>query len=103
MAIQHRMDRALGGDLDTGKSADQALSNLASSPGGVFTLHIQDIVLHLKGKLVGIPIGTSAPVREPLNAAFLVAIEDLIAGLAGDRELPAELRHQLHRPAPARR
>ena len=45
------------------------------------------------GKM-GIAIGPAAAVRQPLNAAFLVAIEDFIAGLAGDSALPAEFRHR---------
>jgi hypothetical protein len=40
---------------------------------------------------MGIPIRTAASVGEPLNSTFLVAIEDLIASLAGDSELPAKL------------
>jgi hypothetical protein len=35
-------------------------------------------------------IRTAASVRQPLNAALLIAIEDLVAGLAGNAELPAE-------------
>ena len=51
-------------------------------------LHDQDIVLHLKGKLVGIPIGAPAPVGQPLHPAFLVTIEDPVAVL---REIPNSL------------
>ena len=89
------MNGAFGRNLDTGKSANQALSNLTSSPGGVLALHIQDIVFNLKRKLMGIVTGAPAPVGQPLNATFLVAIEDLVAGLAGERELSAEFRHRL--------
>jgi len=89
------MDGAFGGNLDTGKSADQALSNLTGTPGGVLALHVQDKVLHLKGQLVGLPKGTSAPIGQSLYPAFLVAIEDLVAGFAGDSELPAQFRHWL--------
>src|SRR5713101_2918410 len=95
VAIQHRMNGAFGRYRDTGEPADQALSDLTSTPGGVLALHVQDIVLHLKRKLVGIPIGTPASVGQPLNATFLIAIEDLITRLAGDRELSAEFRHRL--------
>src|SRR5260370_13154630 len=89
------MDGAFGGDLDPGEPADQALSNLTSSPGAVLALHIQDKVLHLKGKLMGIPIGTTASVGQPLNSTFLVTIEDLVAGLARNPKLSAEFRHRL--------
>jgi hypothetical protein len=61
----------------------------------VLPLNVQNVVLHLKRKLVGIAIGTPASVGEPVNAAFLIAIEDLVAGLAGDAKLPAKFRHRL--------
>ena len=55
----------------------------------------RDVVLDLKRKLVGIAIRTPASVGEPLNAAFLITIEDLVAGLAGNAKLPAKFRHRL--------
>src|SRR5712692_8850151 len=95
MAIQHRMDGTFGGNLDAGEPPDQALSDLTGAPAGVFTLNVQEVVLHLQGKLMGIAIGAPTPVAQPLNAAFLVAIEDLVARLAGNTKLPAEFRHRL--------
>jgi hypothetical protein len=89
------MDGAFGGDLDTGESPDQALPDFTGAPGGVLTLNVEDIVLHLKGKLMGIATGTSAPIRQPLNPAFLVAIEDLVASLARNPELSAGFCHGL--------
>ena len=44
---------------------------------------------------MGVAEGTAAPIGEPLNSALLVAIEDLVAGLAGNPELPAEFAHCL--------
>ena len=82
MAIQHRMDGAFGGNFDSGKPADQALPDLARAPTGMLALHVQDVVLHLKGKLVGVSIGTTAPVGQPLNPTLLIAIENFVAGLA---------------------
>src|SRR5215469_10783524 len=41
------------------------------------------------------PVGSSGAICEPLNPAVLVAAEDLVAGLAGDLELPAQPRHLL--------
>src|ERR1700740_1321505 len=95
MAIEHRMDGALGGDRNSGESAQQALANLAGTPAGVVALHILDEVFHLEGKLIGIAIGASASVRQPLHPAFLVAVEDLVTRLARDPKLPAEIRHLL--------
>src|SRR5882757_5109525 len=95
VAIEHGMDGAFGGDFDIGESADQALSDLTSAPAGVLALHIEDVVLNLKRELMGIPIGTPAPVGQTLNPALLVAIEELIPSFAGDPELSAEFRHGL--------
>src|SRR5215470_18087754 len=89
------MDGAFGGDGNSGEPARQALADFASAPAGMLTLHIQDVVLDLKWKLVRVTIGTSASVGEPVNAAFLVAIEDLVAGFARNPELPAQFRHAL--------
>ena len=36
-----------------------------------------------------------ASIGEALNAAFLIAIEDLIAGFARNPKLPAKFRHRL--------
>jgi hypothetical protein len=38
---------------------------------------------------MGVVMGPPASVCEPLNAAFLVTVEDLETGLTGDAELPA--------------
>src|ERR1041385_2769545 len=95
MAIEHGMDGAFGRQPDIREAADQALANLTSTPAGVLVLHVQDVVLHLKGKLVGIAIRTPASVRQPLDSALLIAIEDLVTGLARDPELPAQIGHGL--------
>jgi hypothetical protein len=58
-------------------------------------LYVPDEVFHLERKSVGVAIRASTSVREPLHAAFLITIEDLIAGLAGDAKLPAKFRHRL--------
>src|ERR1700685_635678 len=93
------MDGALGGNLDARESPDQALADFPSSPAGMLPLHVQDKVLHLKRQLIGIPIGTTASVSQPFDPAILVAIKDLVAGLAGDAELPAKFRQWLPRHA----
>src|SRR5215467_14815437 len=90
VAIEHRMNGAFGGDRNIGEPARQALADFASPPAGVLTFHIQDVVLDLKRKLVSVTIGTSASVRESVNAAFLVAIEDLVAGFARNPEILAQ-------------
>ena len=89
------MNGAFRRNVNSRKSPDQALSNLPRAPTGVLALHVQDVVLDLKRQLVRIVMGAPTSVGQPLNAAFLIAIEDLVAGLAGDTELPAKFRHRL--------
>jgi hypothetical protein len=101
VAIEHRMDGAFGGDGDTGEPARQALADFARAPAGMLTLHIQNVVLDLKGKSVRVTKGTPASVREPADPAFLVAIEDLVAGFARNPELPAQFRHGFTRQPPS--
>jgi hypothetical protein len=48
-------------------------------------LHIQDVVLHLKRKLMGVATGTTTSTGESLHAALLIAIDDLVPVL---REMP---------------
>src|SRR5215468_8671472 len=91
------MNGAFGGDGDTREPASQTLADFASAPTGVLTLHIQNVVLDLKRKLISVTIGTPASVGEPVNPAFLVAIEDFVAGFARNPELPAQFRHGLTR------
>src|SRR5262249_45243457 len=78
ITIEHRIDNALGRDGNSGESAQEALANPASTPARVLALHVQDEVFHLEGKLVGVAVGSSASVRQPLHADFPIAIEDLI-------------------------
>ena len=89
------MDGTFGRNGDAGEPAGQTLSDLASTPTGVLMLHVQDVVLHLEREVIGVAIGTTAAVGQPLHPTFLVAIKDLVAGLAGDPELPAQFRHGL--------
>ena len=74
------MNGAFGRDLDIRESADQTLSDLASTPAGMLVLNLQDEVFHCPSAL---------------DPGFLVAIKDLVPSLAGSPELPAEFRHGL--------
>ena len=58
----------------------------------MLALHVQDVVLDLEGQLMRVVMRTPASVGQPLNAAFLIAIEDLVARLASDAKLPAQFR-----------
>src|SRR3984957_2775707 len=95
MTVEHGMDGAFGWDGDVGESAKEALANLAGAPAGVLTLHVQNIVFHLEGKLVGIAIGATTSIGQSPHPTFLVTIEDFVAGLAGDTKLPEKISHPL--------
>jgi hypothetical protein len=94
MPIEHRVNGAFGWNGNAGKPADQPFANFASTPAGVLLFHVQDVVFHLERKLIGVSIGPTASVRQALNTALLIAVEDLIARLARDAELAAELGHR---------
>src|ERR1700689_3198782 len=95
MTIEHGMDGTFGGDGDVGESANEALANLACTPAGVLTLHVQNIVFHLKGKLVGVAIGAPASIGQSPPPTFRVAIEVFVASLTGDTKLPTKISHRL--------
>src|SRR6202046_1964469 len=67
-------------------------SRILRAPAGVLLLYVQDKILDLKGKPVGVAERTPAAVRQPLNAALLVAVENLVARLARNPKLPAKFR-----------
>src|ERR1700730_6486607 len=96
VAIQQRMNGAFGWDLDAvGESADETLADFAGTPAAVLTFDVENKILHLKRKLMSIAEGAPASVRQPLHAAFPIAIENLVTGLASNSKFPAKFRHQL--------
>ncbi|HUN60949.1 MAG TPA: hypothetical protein VMU53_03115 [Candidatus Sulfotelmatobacter sp.] len=95
VTIQHRVNHALGGNGDLGESAKETLANFARTPAGVLSFEVQNVILYLERKLVGITIRTPASVGEPVNAALLVAIENLVTSLTGNPKLSATFRHRL--------
>jgi hypothetical protein len=54
---------------------------------------VHDLRLNLKGQLIGVAIWPARAVGQPFQAGLIVTGEDLIARLAGDAELTAQLRH----------
>jgi len=60
VAIQHRMDRALRGDGNPREPARQALADLPRPPASVLALHIENVVLDLKGQLVALSVWSGA-------------------------------------------
>ena len=91
MPVQDSVDGALGWDPNVlVQAADQELANLARAPMGLFALKVKSA--SRSAAVAGwhsAPGGASG--RSTPGTALLVAIEDLIAGLAGDPELPADL------------
>src|SRR6202011_4459188 len=54
-----------------------------------------DLRLDLEGQLVRVAVGPARAVGKPFQTDFVVAREDLVAGLARDTELTAQHRHLL--------
>ena len=94
MAIQHGVNGAAGRDLDCRQSSQQALADLAGAPVGFsrFVLRSPPPSARASCWRSDRAVGS---IREPLQTAFLIALEDLVAGLAGNPELPAQCRHAL--------
>ena len=95
VAIEHGVDGADRRRLDHRALPDQLVADLRRAPGRVLLLDAQDGAFDLEGQLVGMPIGPAAAIVERVEAALLVAVEDLVAGDPRDAELPAQRRHLL--------
>ena len=88
------MDGATGGDLDgVRQSPQQALADLASSPGWFLAPGSDDCRLYWLGQLIGVTEGPANPVAQAFQATLLRAFQDLVARLAGDIEFPAQRGH----------
>jgi hypothetical protein len=88
----HGRDR---GRVDVRVEPPQSLTDLRRPPPWIVLLDRDDQAFDLERKLVGVAVGPPRPIGEPLQAHLPVAIEDLVTGLAGDTELPAEGCHLL--------
>ena len=93
--VEDRMDGADSGRVDIGVNAPEAFPDLGSSPAGPLLLELHDELFDLERQLVGMALGPPAAVSQPIQAAVLVAIEDLVARFPGDIELPAQRCHLL--------
>ena len=96
MAIQDGVNGAASWDLHFARqSTKEALPDLAGAPVRFLALGRYDGGFDLLGQLVGIAVGAPGTIREPLQSAFLIALEDLVAGFAGDLKLAAQGGHAL--------
>jgi hypothetical protein len=60
-----------------------SLSRILGAPqGGVFSLDAENASFDLEGQLVGLAVGSPAPIVEGIETTFFVAVEDLVAGHA---------------------
>ena len=95
VAVQHRVDRALGRGVGQGIGPYQLFADLGRPPARMVALDAQDRSLHLVRQSVGMTIGPAAAIVQSLQTAVAIAIEDLVSGDPGDTKLPAHDRHLL--------
>ena len=94
MTIEDSMDGAFGGHTRiAGKPPDEQFADLARAPMGLVALGADDQAFDLLRQLVGVAHRPSGTVGEGLEPVVLIAIENLVTGLARDAELPAERAH----------
>src|ERR1700751_1647629 len=93
--VEHGVDRALGRNADVAvQSADQTLADLTRTPMGFLALRHDDQVLDLLRQLVGVANRPARTVGQGLETVFLVALEDLVAGLARNAKRATDLAHR---------
>src|SRR5580698_638131 len=94
MAVEDDMNGAAGcHDHLARQSSKAALPDLAGAPVRFLGLGGDDGRFELLGQLVCISGGAPGPIREPLQSAFLITLEDLVAGFAGNLKLAAQRGH----------
>src|SRR5215469_6478728 len=76
------------------QSADQELADLAGTPMRLVTLGCDDQALDLPRQLVGVANRPARTVGQGLETVFLIALEDLVAGLARNAERATDLAHR---------
>src|SRR6202166_212735 len=106
VTVEHRMDGAFGWNPDVPiEPPDQEFADLARPPVRLLGLEPDDQALDLNRQLIGIAHRPPGAIGQGLKAVFLVAVENLVAGLAGYAEIPADVRHRLpvQQPATKRR
>src|ERR1700687_5082262 len=96
VAIENRMDGALGRNPDVAvEPPDQELADLARPPVRFLSLQPDNQTFDRLGQLVGVAHRPARPVAQGPKPVRLVTIENLVAGLTGYAEIPADVRHRL--------
>src|SRR5215472_3865875 len=94
MPVQDGVNGAASGDLDfAGQSSKEALPDLAGAPVRFLALGGYDGRFDLLGQLIGIAVGAPGTIREPLHSAFLITLEDLVAGFTGNLKFATQGGH----------
>ena len=88
------MDGALGRQANlAGKLAQHQFADFARAPMRLVAFEIDDQPLDLIGQLVGVAHRPAPAIGARVEPVLPVAVEDLVAGLAGNAEIPAHLAH----------
>jgi hypothetical protein len=94
MTVQYRVHRAPGRDTHiAGKTPDKQLTDLPGAPMRLLALAFDNHPINGSRQLIGIPHGPARTVAQRLKAVIPVTIENLVPGLAGNPELPAQIAH----------
>ena len=95
VAIEHGVDRADGRQVRAGELLPELFADLGRAPARILPLQAHDRGLDGRRQPIRLPVRAVAPIAEGLDPAVLVAVEDLVAGLARNPELGAQRRHLL--------
>ena len=94
MTVQHRVHRAPGRDTHiAGKTPDKQLTDLPGAPMRLLALVLDNHPFNGAWQLIGIPHWPTRAIPQRLYTMILVAVENLVTGLAGNPELPAQIAH----------
>src|SRR5262245_52356656 len=93
VAIEHRVDRTDRRQVRAGVLLPELFADLGRAPARILPLQAHDRGFDRRRQPIRLPVRPMAPIGEGLDAAVLVAVEDLVAGLPRDPELGAQRRH----------
>jgi hypothetical protein len=94
VTIEYSVNRAAGRNLHrVRQAAQQALADLPRTPVRLLAPGCHDGGYHRLGQLVGVAERPARPIGQTLPATFLIAVQDLVTGLARDPELAAQGSH----------
>src|SRR5512139_1714207 len=96
VAIENRMDRALGWNPDIAvKTPEEELADLACAPVRLLSLQPDNQALNRLRQLVGVAHRPARPIAQGRQPVLLVTVENLVARLTRHAEIPADVRHRL--------